>query len=408
MIKIKKLISVLLVAFLVISIVPVSFITNSHATSLEEMEQQMKDKEAAIKNKEEAIKNAEARKKKLESLKVDTQAYLKQLETSINNIYNNIAEINKKIEDKEAQIVKKEEEITLATNDIASQYDAMKKRIQYMYENGNVEYVNMVLASENLSEMLNKAEYISKITEYDRKMLKKLEDAKKELEVAKATLVSEKEAIVGLKEAAEVEAFEVNKLKSLKSSEVNQYEEDITDAQKLMEMYERELQTELEQKKEIEELIRKRKQSQVNLTYDGGQLMWPVPGYSRVTDKFGIRKDPMGGAGTVFHHGIDVGRKPDGTSIDGASIYAAYDGQVVQANWSNSVGNRLWIEHGEGFFTIYLHLKSFTVKEGDYVKKGDLVGYVGNTGYYTTGSHLHFGVFVAGDYVDPLKYVIPE
>jgi murein DD-endopeptidase MepM/ murein hydrolase activator NlpD len=125
-----------------------------------------------------------------------------------------------------------------------------------------------------------------------------------------------------------------------------------------------------------------------------------LPGYSRISSYFGYRANPFSGKGQEYHSGIDI-PAPQGTKI-----VAAYDGQVAWSNYSGSAGNWVGIDHGNGIYTVYMHMSKRSVQEGQMVKKGDVLGLVGSTGR-STGNHLHFAVRKNGEYVDPQKWVSP-
>lgn len=120
-----------------------------------------------------------------------------------------------------------------------------------------------------------------------------------------------------------------------------------------------------------------------------GSLVYPVVGTT--TSYYGARWGN-------FHSGIDIGA-PTGTRI-----LAADSGMVVFRGWSGSYGNMIQIDHGGGnTVTWYAHLSAFAVNVGDTVKKGEVIGYVGNTGY-STGPHLHYEVHVNGRAINPLQF----
>jgi murein DD-endopeptidase MepM/ murein hydrolase activator NlpD len=131
-------------------------------------------------------------------------------------------------------------------------------------------------------------------------------------------------------------------------------------------------------------------------TLSGG-LIWPCPASSRITSTFGSRESPTEGASS-YHKGIDIG------AATGSKVIAAASGEVVIATYSASAGNYVMISHGSGVYTVYMHMSSIAVSEGQEVSQGQTIGAVGSTGY-STGSHLHFGVRKNGSYVDPMSYV---
>lgn len=146
-------------------------------------------------------------------------------------------------------------------------------------------------------------------------------------------------------------------------------------------------------------------QGDVPLLPGEGESQWGMPcQYTRVSSRFGDREDPVYG-GADYHHGIDLAA-PKWTAI-----YAVRAGEVVYAGWDSSGGgNYVSIDHGDGYKTQYLHMESIAVKEGQQVRKGQVIGYVGNTGK-STGYHLHFAVRKWNektgfwDYIDPERFI---
>jgi murein DD-endopeptidase MepM/ murein hydrolase activator NlpD len=121
------------------------------------------------------------------------------------------------------------------------------------------------------------------------------------------------------------------------------------------------------------------------------------PASGEITSLFGKRMDPFSG-GPGFHTGVDI-------SCDARSpIRATADGVVSHSGWAGNSGNVVILEHGCGFSTVYAHNRSNTVKVGDRVKRGDIVGYVGSTGK-STGPHVHYEIWKDGKTVDAQKYL---
>jgi murein DD-endopeptidase MepM/ murein hydrolase activator NlpD len=122
----------------------------------------------------------------------------------------------------------------------------------------------------------------------------------------------------------------------------------------------------------------------------------PVKGL--ITSTFGFRKSPFTGL-RDFHHGLDIGAKT------GSPVKATADGKVTVASKQGSLGNLVIIDHGHGMLTHYGHLNKILINRGDIVKRGDIIGEVGNTGR-STGSHLHYEVHLNGVPVNPQKYIL--
>ena len=123
--------------------------------------------------------------------------------------------------------------------------------------------------------------------------------------------------------------------------------------------------------------------------------LWPVEGW--VTSEFGTRKSPFG-AGMEFHKGLDISTR------FGKEIVAPADGLVVKSGFEQQDGNYVRMEHGHGFETAYLHLSRIAAKQGMRVKRGEIIGYVGDTGR-STGPHLHYAVSLNGVAVDPERFL---
>jgi len=121
--------------------------------------------------------------------------------------------------------------------------------------------------------------------------------------------------------------------------------------------------------------------------------IWPTIGW--LSARFGERADPFTGD-PAYHPGWDI------STDTGSRVFATADGVVESAAWSGNYGNFLVLDHGFGIKTRYGHLSGFTVKAGDTIRRGDLVGYVGATGR-ATGPHLHYEILANGQLIDPLR-----
>lgn len=394
--KMMRLLRLLVVTSVVIY-VSLSLVRQNYAASIEEEKKKQEEMQKELKNTEKYLKE-------LETLKGNTQAYIKELDVRLNQLTDNIYEIESQISVKKGEIEATKLDIEKAKEDINSRYESMKLRIQYMYENGESSYIDMILGSQNMNELFTRAEYLSKITAYDREQLEKLQLAKEELDAKEATLIAEEAELEGLLNEAQAEQNATEDLIAAKRDVVEGYASDISDAEAEKKNLLEDIETQKAIIAELEEIERKRREealkNQLNLTYDGGKMTWPVPGYSRISSYYGTRPDPFGSPTQEFHSGIDI------PAPRGVNIISAYDGEVAWSYYSNSAGNWVGVDHGDGIYTVYMHMSKRLVSEGDKVKKGDVLGLVGTTGR-STGNHLHFAVRKNGSYVDPLKWVSP-
>ncbi len=134
-----------------------------------------------------------------------------------------------------------------------------------------------------------------------------------------------------------------------------------------------------------------------NVSYYGNTTYWAWPTSKpfRFSSMYGYRRDPVTGAAGSMHRGVDI----VGTKVD--NIYAIQSGTVVASGYSSSMGNHVDIDHGNGYTSIYMHLRSRLVDKGDKVDKGQLIGMMGSTGK-STGKHLHLAIKKNGQYMNPM------
>lgn len=364
----------------------------------------------AVSALEQEKKKAEDTIAKLEGLKGDAKAYVQSLDASLAGISDELDALAGKISDKEQEIAAAGKELEAARETESRQYESMKLRIKYMYENGDSSYLELLFQSGSMSELLNRAEYVSKISEYDRRQLDIYAATKEEIARRETELKGEEAQLLSLKEDTEAKQASVEQLLSAKQQELAAYESQIADAQSQASQYEKDIEAQEAQIKAMEaELKRqeeeaKRKAQAAGKTYKTVSIgditfTWPCPASSRITSRFGSREAPTEGASSN-HKAVDIG------ASTGTDIVAAADGQVTISTYSASAGNYIMLNHGGGVTTVYMHCSKLLVSAGQSVKKGQVIAKVGSTGY-STGSHLHFGVRVNGTYVDPLQYVSP-
>lgn len=378
---------------------------SSYATSVE-----IEDARKQVSALEAEKKKVEGALSQLESLKADTAAYVKALDGNLAELAEELEELEGQIREKETQIDAAQAQLEAAKEKEAYQYATMKLRIKYMYENGNTSFVEMIMESGSMSELLNRAEYVSQIAEYDRKKLVEFGEVKNEVAAREQALSEEYEGLVALQDMTKAKQSSAEQLMSSKQAELAAVQSKIDTAQDELDQYAADIKAQEDQMKRIEAEMKRReeearkKAEEAGKTYTVSDLgnisfKWPCPSSSRITSNFGDRESPTEGASSN-HKGMDIGA---GT---GADIIAAADGQVVISTYSYSAGNYIMIDHGGGVSTVYMHCSQLLVSEGAKVTQGQVIAKVGSTGY-STGPHLHFGIRSGGSYVNPRNYVSP-
>ena len=389
---------------------------SSYATS-----KAIEDAKKKVSSMEEEKKKVESTLKELEGKKSDIAAYVKELDRNLSALAGELTKREGDIPKKEEQIEEAKVELKTAKITENRQYEDMKLRIQYMYENGQTGLLESMMQSESIAELLNRAEYASQITSYDRKMLEEYRKTRQEVALKEEALKTEHQELLTLQDSTKAKQSSVKTLMASKEAELASYETKIASAQGEIDQYNADIKAQEEHMARVEAEIRRKEEearkaeearraeeAKKNQSSAGGDstvkkgntnFIWPCPASGRISSAFGDRSSPTEGASTN-HKGIDI------PAPSGSSIVAAADGKVVISTYSYSAGNYIMIDHGGGLTTVYMHCSQLLVKEGETVKQGQTIAKVGSTGY-STGPHLHFGVRSGGSYVNPSGYVSP-
>lgn len=441
----------------ILSVMLVSVLTGTMVFSVYgESLSQAKDKKAKL---EQSLTQAEALIDELSSSQDAAEDKITELNKQLSDISNQITTLQNQLADKNQQILVSQDAVNAARETVNAQYAEMKKRIQFMYENGQTTVLEMMLTSGSLADFVNMAEYFSKVTAYDRDKLTEYESSVAELSNAEETLQKEYEELQAMKEEVEQDQEAVASMLSRKESELASISGNLDEAEQLAQSYEAEVQAQNEvlaaiQAAEAERLAqeaaeaaarKEEEEKQAQQTADAGNasggnttanessaenttnnsgsgnnssssagnnnassggssstaptgaFVWPVPASRVISSDYGYREVPIAGAG-ANHNGIDI------AAPYGSSVLAAADGKVITSRLSTTAGNMIIIDHGGGVYSVYMHNSARLVSVGDRVTAGQTIAQVGSTGL-STGNHLHFGVSVNGVYVNPWNYL---
>ena len=455
--RIKKMLCLVLAAALVL-------LSVSSQASQEEIDQVKEN----INDSEQAIQQAEQLLSDLEQKKSDTAAYLHELSAAVNEKDATIADIQNQITTKQQEIDAAQAELTESQALADQQYEDMKLRIQYMYEAGEDELLDILFSSQSLPELLSHSEYIYQMSEYDRNMLTTYEETLQRVETAKADLEAGQAQLTELLDGAEQEKEALSLLANAQNSKLQELSDsiaaaqgdlgeqqvDLGEQQELLEYLQAEMERQMaealrqaqllaEEQARAEESSRAAESAAAassaaassdaadnntgnnnnnnssnstsaadsttaannNSSTASVVLTWPLPGYHRITSTFGPRPNaPVAGV-AAYHNAIDIAA-PNGTTIVSAGDGTVYYAGDGVAMSSQAGGYQVWVSHEGGkYITMYLHCSKLLVSAGQTVKAGDAIAEVGNTGL-SAGNHLDFRILYQGSYIDPLGSMV--
>ena len=316
--------------------------------------------------------------------------------------------INEQIEVYTDLIDDKAKELEAAEKTEQEQLELYKKRVRSMEENGSYTYLDILFQCRSLSDVLSAIDMIGEIMESDKRLYEQYKESRENTERIKGEYEQTLVLLGEKQETLEAEKAELEKQIAAAVEVINELEND-TEAAKAE--YAKAAAAEAAAQASInaiiaqmqaEEEAARQEAANNGQDYTGtgstatGTYIWPCPSCTYVTSKFGMRDHPLFGDERP-HTGIDIGAQA------GAEVIAADSGTVAVATYSSSYGNYVTIYHSNGDYTLYAHMSSLTVTAGQNVTQGDVIGYVGSTGW-ASGPHLHFEIRVNGSTVDPTSY----
>ncbi|MDO3412039.1 peptidoglycan DD-metalloendopeptidase family protein [Saccharibacillus sp. CPCC 101409] len=460
----KKTVSILAALTLAAAIVQPASTYASGST--DKIDRQLEDLQKKQDDAQAQKKAAEADKHEAQHNKNKTSEYLKQVLANIEVVGGKLTQVSMELAETDAQLTQTKQDLEAAKQRIEERKGLLDTRVRMMYTDGYVSYLDVLMASANFSDFLNRAESIKLLVGQDHNIL---EEHKRDEQI-----VIEKQADLEAQQAkqqtllAEVESHkkDLDAKEKEKRELIAQYDSDIEDADEVsveqdamlvdfatkradLEREKREI--ELAQRKAAAEAALKAAQEKArqaeaakqaeakrladaeaakaaaaaqaasvsDYSYSSGDsapadsgsgdssysnntssaaMLTPVDNY-RMSSGYGTRVHPITGK-VKKHTGVDLAA-PQGTDI-----HAAADGVVTVAQWWNGYGNTVVIDHGNGVWSLYGHIRDggLMVTPGQTVKRGEKIAEVGSTGN-STGPHCHFEVRVNGSPVDPVPYL---
>ncbi|MCF2652385.1 murein hydrolase activator EnvC family protein [Anaeromassilibacillus senegalensis] len=397
--------------------------TNVFATTTAEYDEQISEIKAQQEANEAEAAELNATLGALRAKTADAEEYQATLERKIENYQQSIDLTREHIDELNGSIKELEGEIKKADAEYASTLEKLKKRLKALYTSGGeLTTLEILLDSTSLYDFSMRSEAVKSFTRHDKLLMEEIKDYMLKTQEQRDALSAQKTELADQKKALESKQAELEALEAENQKLIEDLNIQSANAEALIAQNERESQDYLaqldqliadraeqaareeEERRKAEEEAQKNQGSSGGSEYvpsgggsvDSGDLSfgWPLAGYG-----YGSITQYYGGmySGTP-HKGLDIG-VPYGTPI-----YASESGQVLSAEYHWSWGNNVLIWHNGTYSTRYAHCSSLAVSAGQYVEKGQVIGYVGSTGQ-SSGPHLHFEVYQNGTRVDPLGFV---
>ena len=298
-------------------------------------------------------------------------------------------------------IAQKQEELTLAQENLQQLQYQNQDRLRAMEKNGRLSYWSVLFRASSFMEMLDQMRMIRQIAEADRRCMEQLRDAAQAVSDAALVLDQEREALRETYEALQENQARLAQRREEADAALNlllQAGQEFEDLLEQSEQEQQDLALEIAQKQDAyEDLVRPPQAPKDPPTTSPSGWVVPVD-YVYMSSPFGMRFHPIHNEWRM-HNGVDL------AAYQGNPIFATRSGVVTTAAYeAGGAGYYVYINHGDGYGSIYMHMTHYIVSYGEYVEAGQVIGYCGSTGG-STGPHLHFGISYNGQYVNPADYM---
>lgn len=419
--KIVRIISIVLAAVILLSLVSTALIVMVHAASSSEIKSKLADlraKQAEIQKQSDELEKSIAENKDQTKTLVGQKAEIDQeMEMSRQKIEN----LNEQIQQLNLLIAEKQTELEASVAKEEALQKQYKARLRSMEETGSVSYWSILFRASSFSDLLDRVDMIREIAESDQLMLKQLSAATQAVETERADLEQQKLDLQQTEDDLAVEQAELETKRAKADTLITQMQVEYASLSDEFLAAEADEAAVREQIKKAEtdyfnalakeQAAAAAAAAAANKPSSGsnsssssssggassGGFAFPLAYSTGVTCAYGPRVHPING-NKSFHYGVDLAAGMN------TEIYATKSGTVTGATYGEANGYYVTINHGDGYSSIYAHMTNYVVSAGDSVKQGQLIGYVGTTGW-STGPHLHFEILYNGSNVNPMNYI---
>lgn len=314
---------------------------------------------------------------------------LGKITDEIDAVSNNISVIQNKVNTLKAEIAEDESLIQQKNQDIAEREKQIGAAINLSYKLATISPSELLFSGKDPNTINERIAYLSYISRSNKDVLDNVSKERDLLKQKEDKLATSKDYL--------------NEFLTEKEKQQAILKEEVVAQSRLITILKVKKINYTQKKGKVEEEIEKEKALISKLIEEANKngrvlktgLIWPAKG--PITSPFGWRINPIWG-GREFHQGIDIAI---GT---GTKVLAAASGVVTYAGWMTGYGNVVILYHGSNVSTLYAHLEKFAVRKGEQVRQGQVIAYSDDTGW-STGPHLHFGVYIGNKAVNPMDYL---
>ena len=421
---IVRIVCVVLCLLMLIPLLANAILVSVSAASSAEIKKEL---DALREQADEIAEQGDILESELSTNQTKTQSTIEQkvaIDLRISQTEAEIRNVNAQIQQYSLLIAAKQSELEDSQAELETMNEKYRARLRAMEESGKVSYWSILFKANSFSDLLSRIDSIHEVAEADNRMLEEMRAMSDQIRTERAELEEElkaQEAVKAELAVKEAELQEQREEADLLLLELQDAYNNLTDEYLAFEEREEEVRKEIMAAQEAyykalnaEEAARLAAMNKNNVAGGGGGSSssgssggnsggGSVSGfgsplsYMNVTCAYGWRIHPIWGD-KRFHTGVDL------AANQGAPIYAIASGTVTTAAYSDAYGYYVSLSHGGGYGSMYAHMTNYTVSPGESVSQGEIIGYVGSTGW-STGPHLHFEVYVNGSTVNPMEYV---
>ena len=394
-IKIKKIfISSAISAFIAMSIFSLIFsynyllrYPNAVYADQSSLEQIKIDKEEAQKKIEQAQKEQDAYSAQVQQVESKLLSSLSELD----ELSSRQAQAKLAIDKTTLLLVQNEQELAQLESELKEKDDILNSMIAEIYKKGDRDIINIVLKSRDFIEFISRYKMMNLLLKQDADIVTLLEEKKARLaslnESTLSLIKDQKSEKDNIDKLIEMSVNKKRDIEDIYNEKVDMFSQAKANKDALIAM-----ENQLSAKEiEVTDTLKNYKDGNAPT----GKFLWPTNG--KISSRFGLRTSSATG-NSRLHKGLDL-FAPLGTPV-----IAADSGQVLKTDYDGGYGYCILLYHGGGVATFYAHLSGFNVGVGQYVERGQVIGYVGSTGY-STGNHLHFEVRIEGQPQNPENYL---